>query len=313
MFNIVVPMKKVFVSYSHKQGRWVLERLVPILKAAGCGEVLIDKDRFTAGRGVKGQMDSTQDQTEVSLLVLTPDYLASGYCRHEMDRAIAADPGFSHGKVLPVKRMDCDMSAFQRPADPPLWVDLTNDRDPSPWALLLRTLGADQLQAEVPHWLDVRDQIVQKFCDQHRSVNLVIHGEPNWRALLDHIKEAWLTKLAVVNLDDPRTSSLQGLVTQILAACGCRVEVPKGTRSVEALSAIESAPDKRFLCLTHFENVLARKKVYGVDLFKALRHFVSDDRKLVLLVESRTSFRELLPKDHDFSRLNPDTIELRGS
>ena len=79
-------------SYSHRQGQWVWERLVPILRAAGCAEVLIDRERFRAGRGVKGQMDATQNQADVSLLVLTPDYLASDYCRHEMTRALATDP-----------------------------------------------------------------------------------------------------------------------------------------------------------------------------------------------------------------------------
>jgi hypothetical protein len=48
--------KRVFVSYSHQQGQWVWERLVPILRAAGCAEVLIDRERFRAGRGVKGQV-----------------------------------------------------------------------------------------------------------------------------------------------------------------------------------------------------------------------------------------------------------------
>jgi hypothetical protein len=306
-------MKKVFISYSHKQGRWVWERLVPVLRAAGCGAVLLDKERFIAGRGVKGQMDSTQDQAEVTLLVLTPGYLRSDYCCHEMERAIAADPGFTCGKVLPIKRVNCDMSAFQPSDDPPLWVDLANDHDPGPWALLLRSLEADELKTEVPHWLDVRDQIVQKLCNQHQSVNLVIRGEPNWRALRDHFREDWLPKLAVVDLDDPRTASLQGLVTQILTVSGCKVDIPKGARSVEALSALESAASKVFLALTHFENVQARKRAYGVDLFFTLRHLTSDERKLVLLVESRTPFKELFPRDHPLSGLHLDTIELRGS
>lgn len=79
---------------------------MPILRAAGCAEVLIDRERFHAGRGVRGQMDATQDKAEVHLLVLTPDYLASDYCRHEMDRALSSDPDFQRGKLLPVKRAD---------------------------------------------------------------------------------------------------------------------------------------------------------------------------------------------------------------
>ncbi len=41
--------KKVFISYSHQQEEWVLQRLKPCLDAGGA-EVLIDAERFRAGR-----------------------------------------------------------------------------------------------------------------------------------------------------------------------------------------------------------------------------------------------------------------------
>ena len=69
-------MTKVFVSYCHQQGQWVWDRLVPCLKAGGT-EVLIDRERFEAGKGVIGQMDTTQDQAGKSLLVLSEEYLKS--------------------------------------------------------------------------------------------------------------------------------------------------------------------------------------------------------------------------------------------
>lgn len=57
---------KVIVSYSHKQGEWVLDRLVPVLKAGGA-EVLIDEERFTAGKAVRGQTDAVQAQADINL------------------------------------------------------------------------------------------------------------------------------------------------------------------------------------------------------------------------------------------------------
>ena len=303
--------KRVFVSYSHRQGQWVWERLVPILRAAGCAEVLIDRERFLAGRGIKGQMDATQDQADVSLLVLTPDYLASDYCRHEMARALAADPDFQRDQVLPVKRADCGLSAFQHAKDAPLWVDLTNDTDAATWALLLKSLDATRLNTAAPHWLDVRDEIVRKLRDQQQSVNLVVHGLPNWLPLRDHLKEEWLPGLAIVNLDNPATATLQGLVKAILHACGCAVDVPTGNGCVAALGALKAAPGQLLMALTHFDNIRARRKAYGADIFFALRYLINDQRKIVLLVESRAPAKELLPRDHPLSGLTFEMVELK--
>ena len=85
---------RVFVSYSHKQGGWVCNRLVPVLKAGGV-EVLIDKDRFQIGKAEVGQMDTLQAQAERHLLVFSTDYLTSTYCQHEMKKAVALDPSFN--------------------------------------------------------------------------------------------------------------------------------------------------------------------------------------------------------------------------
>ncbi len=80
--------KKIFISYSHHQAPWVRDRLVPCLKAGGA-EVLIDRERFEAGKALIGQMDAAQDAADASVLVLSPEYLKSKACRHEMKRAVA--------------------------------------------------------------------------------------------------------------------------------------------------------------------------------------------------------------------------------
>ena len=66
--------KRVFISYSHKQGSWVFSELVPCLRAGGA-EVVVDRERFEAGKTVVGQMDAAQDGAHRSVLVLSPDYL----------------------------------------------------------------------------------------------------------------------------------------------------------------------------------------------------------------------------------------------
>ena len=112
-------MTKTFVSYCHRQGDWVWGRLVPCLKAGGA-EVLIDRDRFELGKAVIGQMDALQDQADKHLLVLSADYLSSPYCCHEMDRAIALDPGFASGIVVPVLREACTLPASITGTEPAL-------------------------------------------------------------------------------------------------------------------------------------------------------------------------------------------------
>ncbi|NUM73280.1 toll/interleukin-1 receptor domain-containing protein [candidate division KSB1 bacterium] len=68
--------KTVFISYSHHQGEWVWQRLKPCLQAGGT-EVRIDVERFRAGKEVTAQRDAQQDASDFSLLVLSPEYLAS--------------------------------------------------------------------------------------------------------------------------------------------------------------------------------------------------------------------------------------------
>src|SRR3954451_5605366 len=98
----------VFVSYSRQQSEWVWDRLVPCLKAGG-GEVLIDREQFEAARAVKKQMDEVQDRARLNVLVSSPDYLASDFCRHEVRRAVRRDPAFDAGVVIPVKRVACTL------------------------------------------------------------------------------------------------------------------------------------------------------------------------------------------------------------
>ena len=134
-------MAGVFVSYCHAQGEWVWDRLVPVLKAGGA-EVLIDRERFEAGKAIFGQMDAVQDQAERQLLVLSPEYLASKPCTHEMKRAIDLDPDFNQGIVIPGLRADCKLpNNIKRPN--PLYVDLRDDRQDEPWDKLLAACGAD--------------------------------------------------------------------------------------------------------------------------------------------------------------------------
>lgn len=144
-----VTGKKVFISYCHQQREWVLADLVPCLRAGGV-EILIDQDRFAAAKALIGQMDALQDSAEATLAIFSPDYLASTYCRHEFDRAVARAPDFIHGITIPVLREPCELPAPVRAAQP-LYIDLTSS-DAKAWSLLIEACAAD-LGCSAPHWL----------------------------------------------------------------------------------------------------------------------------------------------------------------
>lgn len=298
--------KTTFVSYSHQDGDWVWGRLVPVLKAGGI-TVLIDRERFTAGRALFDQMDTVQDQAEVNLLILSPAYLSSGACLHEMERAIARDSRFENGVVVPVLRGAVTLpSTIGEPN--PLYVNLSVDADSEPWDLLLGACGA-RLGSDAPAWLAARDDTA-RFLKRGQSVNLVVQGEPPWRELLADLRRTELADLAQVDLCQGATASRRGLVIEILRALGMAGHVPPEPDDLGELERRLATRDRSRLALTHFD--MAAQRTYGVDFFAALRYMVMDSRQLVLLVQSRQPFMTLAPAGHPLSEMPLQIVELRG-
>lgn len=300
-------MTRVFISYNHQQGPWVRERLTPCLEAGGA-EVLIDRQRFTVGQPVVGQMDAWQDQADKHLLVLSPEYLNSRHCRHEMNRALECMKS-QPVCVIPVLRNPCsNLPKVFNGWNPLLYADLCDDRRPDPWAKMLQQCDAD-LGTAAPAWLTARDYIV-RYLRRNQSVNLVVQKDVNWRGLIDHITRDYLADLAVVNLEDPDTTSRRGLLATISNALGTRVALPEKPGDLAAFKALLSARSSvARITLTHFD-LAPFRAYYDVDLFSTLRYLIMDARKLVLLVQSRTPFGALLPPNHPLSDIDILTVEL---
>jgi hypothetical protein len=305
--------KSTFISYSHRQGDWVWDRLVPVLKAGGT-PILIDREQFEAARAVRKQMDEVQDRAEQTLLVLSPEYLQSKACQHEMKRAVARDPDFDRGLTIPVVREACTLPAsIKRPN--PIYVNLKDDRAAEPWALLLRKCEADP-GAPAADWLDARDRVRQHLLHGD-SVNLVLGRDVRFLPLLDDLRrEPDLSKLGLVDLASGIPSTRRGFVEEILHACGEPARVPEPPGDLETLERHLAQRGRSRLALAHFDMVLHRPQ-YDADLFVALRSLVMNPpRRLTLLVQSRTAFPELLPPEHplvpQLSRIDLKTVELRG-
>jgi hypothetical protein len=244
--------------------------------------VSIDRERFTAGRAVIGQMDATQEMAEINLPVLSPEYLGSRYCLHEMDKAIARDPQFQMGFVIPVVRIACNLPDTVKTPNP-LSVNLSDDKDTSQWHLILQACGAD-----APVWLAVRDDI-HRLLQRNESVNLVVRGNPKWRELIQHLSTEMIKDLGRVDLSSGATVSRRGLVAEILKACGAPASVPPEPEDLPILHRTLSERRLSRLVIEHFDLVSVRHH-YGVDLFAALRYLMMESRRLVLLVQSRAPF-----------------------
>jgi hypothetical protein len=301
-----MPPRKIFVSYSHAQKDWVHDRLCPCLQASGA-DVKVDKDRFGAGHEVLRQMDGLQDEADATLAVLSPDYVASNACMHELRRSVAKDRGFTGG-TIPVHRADCAIPDELNPGSlqAPLRVDLRDDTQPGPWADVFKACHSD-LGAEAPHWLETRDE-VRRMLKRNESVNLIVHGQPKWRHLIHHL--AGSESLRIVDLALPETITRPGLLSQMLGHATLPNK-PKGQDLVEFKRHLESIPDAVSMALLHCEVIEQRN--YGSDLFFTLRHLVSEVRKLQLLIVTREkSFVTFVPAQVRGSLPTLPVVEFKG-
>jgi len=302
--------KSVFISYSHQQGEWVWNALVPCLRAGGA-EVHIDIERMRAGENVTAQMDAEQNACDFSLLVLSPEFLNSEYCRHEMQRAIARD------RFVTILRVDCSLSDELKKK---LYVDLRNDKKADQWDLLLRACDSD-LGITAPNWLKARDEIV-RYLQRGNSVNLVVpkkpgFKKPKWREMIVHVQRDFLPNLAVINLESGDTSTRQGLVQAMLNGAGSTLPAPAEPQDLVTLTQVfAQKPVATHITFLHFDLVADRTRRnphYNADLFAAWRDLITEKRKLVLLIHSHSHFMQLLPKNHPLSSITDlKTVELQG-
>jgi TIR domain len=290
-------MSGTFVSYSHHQQEWVWNRLVPILEGAGVHGLLLDADRFRAGKGVIGQMDATQDLADVTLAVLSEEYLASEYCKHEMERAFATHT------IIPIVRHDCEVPAVFDGTDPILRVDLRDPEDPQQWGGLLEACRASA-------WLQAAARVAQ-YLQRGQSVNLVCTSEALWKPLLRRVRRELIEPIGEVDLERGMTLTRPSLVEQILGACGRPGPVPAEPYDlIELDRRITDAQGRSLVAFLHFDQVSYRQ-YYNIDLFSTLRHLMMGSRKLVLLAHSHREFASILPENHPLSDINITTVALQ--
>jgi hypothetical protein len=276
----------------------------------------VDVDRFKAGRTVVGQMDDLQRKADRHILVITGDYVASDYCRHEMAQAIAVDPEFSNGKVIAIRRDEEPLPSELRGngslGTGQLYVDLRDDGDASSWDLLLKSCDREPLGTSAPTWLKALDQ-TQRHLERGESVNLVVGGTVQWQTFQRQLIDTRATKLGVVNLRNPGTIPREGLVAEILEVTSGPIAspVPKSPHDLPLLAKQLKNGGPYHLLLSHFDLINApERKHYTDELARSLRWSCMDDRSLVLVVQTRTPVANVLPANEFDSWPDFKTVEL---
>jgi len=118
--------------------------------------------------------------------------------------------------------------------------------------------------------------------------------------------------LGEVDLEAGATVSRKALVEEILRTCGASATVPDEPNDLVILNRVLLNRSVSRLAMIHFDMVRFRPS-YDVNLFATFRNLMTDSRKLVLLVESREFFTNLLPAGHPLSSITTiKTVELNG-
>jgi len=91
----------VFVSYSDQDADWVKNWLVPRLREAGL-RVCIDVDCFEVGTPALVNMERAINESRKTLLVLTPDWVASEWTPFESLLVQTEDPAARHRHFIPL-------------------------------------------------------------------------------------------------------------------------------------------------------------------------------------------------------------------
>jgi predicted nucleotide-binding protein len=96
----------VFISYSHSENDWVHGKLVPDLQAAGL-KVLIGSRDFEVGVPTITNLERAIQQSECTLVVVSPGWLESEWNQFEGLLTASADPAGRKRKLIPLIYAPC--------------------------------------------------------------------------------------------------------------------------------------------------------------------------------------------------------------
>ncbi len=309
------PISDIFISYSRDQAAWVEGQLVPVLIAGGAdvpvlhpggGEELVDTERSAVGAQTAQRVLAAQDQAERQIIILSEEYVGNVSCLDQLRHAIAKDPDFRYGLVVPVLREDCALPEDIRIPER-LIIDLRNDRRATPWDQLMSACQSD-LGTSATAWLKARDEVIRHF-SANRSVNLVIDPNLDQEVLLDHLRER-IADLTTIDVNSFKAGTRRGLVTEILRVAGYDGAVPTPPADLEMFDQYMAGAGAHRIVVLNFDFV-KRRLDFDQALFESLAAAISAaPAKLVLLLVSQQPLSKLLLAHNPVMKLNLPVVVL---
>lgn len=129
------PGYDLFVSYDQSDREWVRRELLPRLESAGLN-VIVDYRDFEIGAPKAVNIEQAVDNSRHTLIVMTPDWLASEWDQFASLLTSSADPAARRRKLLPLMLKPC--------APPPLIeklaLDIADFTDPAEREMQMKRL-----------------------------------------------------------------------------------------------------------------------------------------------------------------------------
>ena len=116
---------RIYVSYSNCKSEWVADYLKPLIESFSGTEVTIHDADMIAGQPISMERLRLIVQADKVVIVCSPDYAQSPWCRYELYQAIAKQPSLAEGRIIPVL---CD--GCPRPPPEVRAVVCLSDNDP---------------------------------------------------------------------------------------------------------------------------------------------------------------------------------------
>lgn len=127
----------VFVSYSHKDSKWVKSTLLPHLEAWGL-HIIIDQKDFLPGLRLASTIRDFLLSSKHVVFICTKDFIKSEWYREEIETVRAEDPASLKRKAVPVV---LDPDGVPSLLSDTIWCDLSkNPYDQNEWKKLCQSL-----------------------------------------------------------------------------------------------------------------------------------------------------------------------------